>query len=114
MGNRNEGANIGGPEPGVLTVVMPHINHFRCLFNGPEGGFAHGIGRAHEGDHRAVGGLAGINIKQLYAFHLFDLGGDLADDLHVPSLAEIGDTFNELFHNAGFENIARRFPKDNY
>ena len=62
------------------------------------GGFEHGLGLADKSDDGAVGGLTGIDIEQFDTLDLFDLGGDLIDNIHVAALADIGHTFNKLLH----------------
>ena len=49
------------------AVVLPHVNQFAGLAHGLESRLDHSFRLAHKGDHRAVGGLARVDIQQPYA-----------------------------------------------
>jgi hypothetical protein len=62
----------------------------------PECRLADGTGFAHEGDHRTVGGLSGIDIQQAHTFNGLHHGGDGIDLGTVAALADVGHTFDQL------------------
>jgi hypothetical protein len=96
IGDGDERADVGGTHAGVLALVLAHVYHLRCFFDGQISRLNHGLRCAHEGDDRAVGGLAGVNVQEADALHAFDFVGDELDDAHVPAFGEIGDAFDEL------------------
>ena len=94
----DEGAHIGGTLAGMGAVVVAHVDEFSGFLHHAESGLACLFGLAHKGDDGAVGGLAGIYIKEFYSLDLLNLGGDLVNDIHVASFADIGDALDKLFH----------------
>ncbi len=89
--------HIGGAHARMRPVVLAHINKFRSLAHGPEGGFDHGLGLAHESHHRAVGGLARVNVEKAHAFAVSDCIGNGFNHCLVAPFAEIGHTFDDSF-----------------
>ena len=62
--HRHEGADVGGAHARVLALVLGHVDQLGRLADQPEGGLDDGVRRPGEGDHRAVGGRAGIDVQQ--------------------------------------------------
>ena len=80
-------------------MVVAHIDKFGSFLYNTEGGLACLLWFAHESDDSAVGGLAGIHVKEFYTFYFFNLGCHLVNDIHVASLADIGNALDKLFHD---------------
>ena len=99
VAHRDEGAHIGGTLARVGTVMLRHVDKLGGFLHHLVGGLEHGLRLTDEGDDGTVGGLAGVHIEKLHTLDLFNLGSDLIDDIHVAALADIGHTFNKLFHN---------------
>ena len=90
----------------MCAVVLAHVDELRCLAHCPEGSLSH-VGRlAHKGHHRAVGGLARVNVEELHSLHALHLIRYLADDAHVAAFAEVGHALYYLLDfchsNKGF------------
>jgi hypothetical protein len=83
-------------------MVLAHVNELGCLFYGSESRLTYCFWRANKSHYRSVGTLSGICIQQLYSLYLFNFSSDFADQLHIVSLAEIGNTFNDLIHACGY------------
>ncbi len=96
--HRNEGADVGRSMPGVGSRVLAHIDQFGGAFNHPKGRFGHARGVADKSNHRAVGFGAGIHVQQMHSVDFTDDRGHGVDDSLIPSLADIGNTFDELIH----------------
>ena len=94
--DRNQRADVGGSESRVFAVVLAHVDEPGGFLHCPERGFDHRFRRSDEGDHRAVGGLARIDIQQRDALDSFDFVGDLLDDVQIAPFAEIGHALDEL------------------
>ena len=80
------------------AVVVAHVDEFSGFLHHAESGLASLLGLAHKGDDGAVGGLAGVHIKEFHTLDLLNLGGDLVNDIQVASFADLGDAFDKLFH----------------
>ena len=63
-----------------------------------EGGFEDGLGFAHKGYHRAVGGLTRIHVQKFYTLDGRNGCRNTINDRAVAALAEVGHTFNNSFH----------------
>ena len=94
----DEGAHVGGTLARMGAVMLAHIYQFGGFLDHAIGGLASLLGLTDEGDDRAVGGLARIDVQQFHAFNFFDLGGDLVYDVHIAPFADIGHAFDKLFH----------------
>jgi len=100
----------------VLAVVLGHVDELLGLAGGADGGLDHRLRRADEGDHRAVGGLARVDVEEFDALDGFDLVGDLPDDGQVAAFAEIRDAFDEsVLHRISLcrSCYCRRFKSKN-
>jgi hypothetical protein len=53
---------------------------------------------ASQSHNGSVGALSGICIQKPYSLYQFNFSSDFADQLHIVSLAEIGNTFDDLIH----------------
>ena len=85
-------------------MVLPHVNQLSCLPYRPEGGLHHGFRLTDEGDNRAVGGLAGVDVEQCDTGRARYLGSNLFDGLCVAAFAEIGDAlYDSSFHISSFK-----------
>lgn len=83
----------------MCAVVSAHVDEFRRTLDALEGSFYHSLGLTYEGNHRAVGCLAGVYVEQLYALYAFDSVGYLFNLSFVASLGEVGDTLYDTgFH----------------
>ena len=94
--DRDEGAHVGRAHPGMRAVVPAHVEHLRRLGDGLEGRFGDRLGRADEGDHRAVGVPAGVHVQQFDALDGLDGIGDLLDFGRVFSFREIGHALDDF------------------
>jgi len=97
--NGNERQDVGGPHAGVRPFVAAHVDQFGRPFHPGESRLDDLLGRADEGDDRAVRRFARIDVQDLHAARPLDRFDDPADHLLVASLAEIGDALHDsLFH----------------
>jgi hypothetical protein len=83
----------------MSTLVFAHVDEFSGPFHCPESSLAYGLRLPDKSDYGTVGGLPGVHIKHPYTFHLFNLGGDPADQVHVASLTEVRNALNDLIHD---------------
>ena len=95
-GDRDEGTDVGGPDAAVGPLVTAHVDDLGGLGDGPERGLPDGIGGPDHGHHRPVRRGPGVDVEQLDAGDGLDLAADGPDLLRIPTLAEIGDAFDEL------------------
>ena len=98
-GDRHQGADVGGAHPRVRPTVLAHVDQVGGSGNGPERGLDHRSRLSGEGHHRAVGGLAGIDVKERRPFNRLDAGGNLPHDVEIPSRTEIRHTFDQPGHS---------------
>ncbi len=98
----DEGTHVGGTLARMGAVMLGHVDEFGGFLHHLIGGFEDGLGLADEGDDGAVGCLAGVDVEELHAIDLFNLGSHLVDDIHVAAFADIRHAFNELFHDVLF------------
>ena len=89
--------HVGGAHAGVGAVVAAHVDQLRRPLHAPEGRLDHRFGFTHEGDDRAVGRLARIDVEQLDALDRLDRRRNLADYSLVAPLAEVGDALHDTF-----------------
>ncbi len=83
----------------MRPAVMAHVDKLGGTLHTPESCFYNCLRGPHKGDYRAVGGLAGVDIEELYP-PCFGYGfDDAVDFLLVAPFAEIGHTFNQSFHH---------------
>ena len=88
------------------TVMMAHVDELCGTAHAAECGFHHIIGRAHKRYHSAVGGFAGVYIKEFHTFHRLYGIGDGFDYILIAPFAEIGHTlYNSRIH--GHEMIVK-------
>ena len=96
----------GSVEGDVYKDLTTHLNSLSLtgeyellsLLRSLEGRLADGVWTADEGDHRPVGGFAGVYIQHFDAFHRADGGYNGVYHLTLPSFTVIGNTFDELLH----------------
>ena len=98
-GNRDERAYVGSAHAGMCAVVVAHVYELGGFLHAAHGGVENSVGFSHEGHYRAVGGLAGIHVEQLYLAAFLYGGGDGVDYFLVTSLRKVGDTLDDLFHD---------------
>ena len=79
-------------------MVEVHVDELGGTAHAAEGGFAYGVGLAHEGDDSAVGGLARVDVEEADAFDALDGVGDGFYGLFVAAFREVGHTFDDFFH----------------
>ena len=96
--NRHEGADIGGPDAGMLALVGGHVDQFGGPGNAGKGPLQDRLWRTHQGDDRAVGGPSGIHIEQGHTLDRSDGVGDGLDDRRVAAFGEVGHTLDEGVH----------------
>ncbi len=82
----------------MFSVMFPHIYAFGCGTDGTESRFQNSFGRTGKSHYGTVGCLTRIYIKQLNSFHPGNHTGYPVNDLPVPSLGKVRDTFDDLFH----------------
>ena len=82
----------------MSAVMVTHIDKFASLFHNLESGLYHRLGTAHKGNHRAVSGLAGVNIQKFHTRGTLDNCRNLIDNSHVAPFAEVGHTFHKSVH----------------
>ena len=83
----------------MRPFVAAHVDQFGRPFHPDESRLDDLLGRADEGDDRAVRRFARIDVQDLHAARPLDRFDDPADHLLVASLAEIGDALHDsLFH----------------
>ncbi len=82
----------------MLAGVGGHVDHLGCGPCCSHGRFDDWCRFTGEGDDSAVGGLAGIDVEELHSVHGLDLVGDLADDVQVAALAEVGNALDQPGH----------------
>ena len=75
-----------------------HIDQFLGFLRTLEGRLDDRFRFAHEGHDRPVRRLAGIHVQHFHALDRTDRRHDGVDDTAVPSLAVIGNAFNDSFH----------------
>jgi hypothetical protein len=97
-GDGHEGADVGGPEAGVLPFVFGHVDQGCCRLDGAERGLLDRTGRPDKSNHRAVGARSGVDVQQLHAADAFDRVRDLPNDAVVAPLGEVRYTFDNLVH----------------
>ena len=95
--DRDEGADVRGPDTAVGTLVDAHVDDLRRLGDGPEGGLLDGFGCPDERHNGPVRGRPRVDVEQFDAGDGFDLADDGLDLLRVPAFAEIGHALDE-FH----------------
>ena len=93
-GDGNQGQHVGGAHAGMRAVVVAHVDQLGSLAHAAERRLDHRFRLADEGHDRTVGRLARIDVEQFDALHGFDGRRDLADDVLVAALAEVGHAFN--------------------
>ena len=87
------------------TMMMSHVDETAGKGNSAKCRFADGFGRSDKGNNGAIGGLSGIYVEQLDAFAALDFGANGTDDVHVASLTEVGDAFDDaVFHLGGINS----------
>lgn len=94
MGTR--GHTSVAPHTGMLAVMMAHVDQLGGLLDSAESRFHHFFRLSDKGDHCTVGRCTRIHVKEPYPFNALGCIGNLLDNLHITSLAEIGDAFNKF------------------
>ena len=82
----------------MRAFVFAHVDEFRCFLNSAEGSFHRRFRTACERNNGAVRACTGVHVKQRDSFHRFNCCGDLANDIQVAALGEIGHAFDESLH----------------
>ncbi len=109
-GHRHQGADVHGPEAGVLAVVAAHVDGLGRRPPGPHRRLHDGVGRADEGDHGAVGAPAGVDVEQGHLLHRGDGVGQAADDRRVAAFGEVGDALEQRGLGHGVQVIGNCRP----
>ena len=79
-------------------MMLTHINKFGSLFDAADSSLDHIFGLADKCNNSTIGSLTRIDIQKAYTATLHDLRSNGIYNSTITSLAEIGDTFNDLFH----------------
>ena len=109
-GHRHQGADVHGPEAGVLAVVAAHVDGLGRRPPGPHRRLDDGVGRPDEGDHGAVGAPAGVDVEQRHLLHRRDGLGQAADDRRVAAFGEVGDALEQRGLGHGVQVIGNCRP----
>jgi hypothetical protein len=96
--HRHERAHVGAAVAGVGALVPAHVDQLAGAPHHPEGGLGDALGRADEGDHRAVRVGAGGDVQQADALDLLDHRRHRVDDAAVAALADVRHALDELVH----------------
>ena len=88
-------------------MMLAHIDDAGGCFDRSERGFDDGFRLPYKCDDCAVRGCARVNMEQLDAGNAFDFTGDLADDAHIASFAEVRDAFQQAL--GGYIALPTRF-----
>ena len=97
-GDRHEGADVHRAHARVAAMMLRHVDGFGGAFAGAEGCLDHRLRRADEGDDRAVGVFARIDVEQRHAADSLDLGHDAADHRGIAPFGKIRHAFHQLAH----------------
>jgi hypothetical protein len=62
-GHRYQWQHVGGSHAGMGTVMMPHVYQIAGKAHDTVCCLTHGLGTAHKGDYRAIGGFAGVDVE---------------------------------------------------
>ena len=91
----------------MLSVMKTHIDQLLGFCGSLECGFTYSVRLAYEGDHRAVGRFAGIDVEHAYGTAVWSLCVSYGFDYGVynalvTAFAEIRNTFYQLFHSDNY------------
>ena len=94
----DEGADVHGPEAGMLALVPSHVDAHPCHAGGGQCPLHDGLGVSDKGVDGAVRGCAGIHVQEGAARRPPDRFGDGFDGFLVSAFGKIGDAFDDGFH----------------
>ena len=80
------------------TVVMSHVDKLSGALHALECSLDDSLRTADECNHSTVGGLARIDIQNLYSARFPDGAYYRIDDFHIASFAEIRNALDDSFH----------------
>ncbi|MPN34005.1 hypothetical protein SDC9_181497 [bioreactor metagenome] len=81
----------------MLSGMVPHIYHLRCLLDCTECSFTHALGLTHKCYDSSVSGSTRVYIQKFDTLYSFNDIGYLFDNRQIPPLAKVRDTFDNLF-----------------
>jgi hypothetical protein len=82
----------------VGAVVIPHVDELGGTLHSPESRLADRLGRADEGDDRAVRVGTRVDVQQRDAGHGLDGVGDLPDERLVTPFGKVRHALDDPFH----------------
>ena len=97
-GDRHERADVHRAHARVAAVMLRHVDGLGGALASAEGRLDDRLRRADEGDDRAVGVFARIDVEQRHAADSLDLRRDAADHRGVAPFGKIGHAFHQLAH----------------
>jgi hypothetical protein len=68
--NRDEGQHIGAAHPGMGTMMLTHVDESGCLCDGQNCSIEDCRRTADKGNHRTIGGFAGVDSNSFTPFTL--------------------------------------------
>ncbi len=96
VGHRNEGADVDRAHSGVGALVAPHVDRLPRCRHQLERTLEHGLRFTDEGDHRAVGFDAGVDIEQLDSRHRSGRLRNRVVDLRISAVGDVRYALHDL------------------
>ena len=85
----------------MLSVMMSHVDNLGSLSDCTESSLHDLLGLSYESHHGTVGGGTGIDVQELYTLYTLGGVGNLFDNLHIASLAEVGNALDKFTCHVG-------------